>query len=217
MSDALLSHLSDGLKQMQLRVSNQQQQQLIDYVMMLAKWNRVHNLTAIKSPRDMVTRHVLDSLSISPYLSGDSLLDVGAGAGLPGIPLAIVHPQLSVTLVDRVSKKTQFMSIAASTLGLNNVQVEHCRIEALGGEPRYAMVTARAFAEVEQLCRLVEPWLAPQGKVLAMVGRALEHEQMESLRRLTAFTAPENHKLYVPGEQGDRNLVILQHCEPPQS
>ncbi|MEM7259783.1 MAG: 16S rRNA (guanine(527)-N(7))-methyltransferase RsmG [Pseudomonadota bacterium] len=217
MSDALLDSLASGLDQMRLQVTAQQQQQLIDYVQLLARWNRIHNLTAVKSPPAMVTRHLLDSLSISPYLRGDSLLDVGAGAGLPGIPLAITHPQLQVTLVDRVSKKTQFMSIAASTLGLGNVQVVHTRIEALGGEPRFAMVTARAFAEVDVLCRLCQPWLAADGRVLAMIGKALDHEQMESLRRLTAYTSPENHKLCVPGEQGDRNLVILQRCEAPQS
>ena len=197
---------------MQLSVTQAQQRQLVDYVQLLARWNRVHNLTAVKTPSKMIGRHLLDSLSISPYLQGDTLLDVGAGAGLPGIPLAIVHPGLSVTLIDSVQKKTHFMTIAAGTLGLCNVRVMHGRVEAADDLGQFAMVTARAFADVEFLCGVAAARLEPGGQVLAMTGVAPNHEQMESLARLTAYTGPQTHKLCVPGEQGERNLVILDRC-----
>lgn len=209
MSDHLLSSLADGLEAMQLPMSSAQQQCLLDYVLLIDKWNRVYNLTAVKTPAEMITRHLLDSLSISAFLKGDSILDIGAGAGLPGIPLAISHPALSVTLVDRVQKKWRFMTFAAGTLGLANVSVEHKRIEQLEAPQGFAMITARAFAEVDVLCRLSARLLRPDGRVLAMIGKPLNDEQMERLRAVEGFSPPEIHKLCVPGEQGDRNLVIL--------
>lgn len=207
------SSLASGLEQMQLQVPESRQILLVEYVVLLARWNKIHNLTAIKSPAQMITRHVLDSLSVSPFLQGQSLLDVGAGAGLPGIPLAIIHPELSVTLVDSVRKKTQFMAIAAGTLGVNNVQVRHSRVEELTDVGDFDMVTARAFTEVELLCQLTETLIRSGGRVLAMIGREPEREQMESFRRLAGYTELEIHKLCVPGEQGERNLVILTRRE----
>ncbi len=213
MRETLLAALAEGLAKMQLMVPAHQQQQLVDYVTLLARWNKVHNLTAVKAPVDMISRHVLDSLSISSFIQGPTLLDVGAGAGLPGIPLAITHPELSVTLVDSVHKKTQFMAISAASIGLENVHVVHGRVEAMDESKRFSMVTARAFSRVETLCTLTQGLIEPGGQVLAMIGRQLNHEQLESLQRLNGYTAPQFHKLCVPGEQGERNLVTLQCCE----
>lgn len=213
MPAALLESLHQGLEEMQLSVSDCMAQNLIDYVILLDRWNKVHNLTAIRSPLDMIARHLLDSLSIDPHLQGDSLLDIGAGAGLPSIPLAIVHPEISVTAVDSASKKTRFMTIAASTLGLRNLQVEHRRVETLQKELKVDMVTARAFADVDVLCRLAAPHLHSGGLLLAMVGKPPNREKMERLRRIEGYSTLEIQKLLVAGEKAERNLVILQRCQ----
>jgi 16S rRNA (guanine527-N7)-methyltransferase len=209
---SLREQLDAGLQQTSLSVSDSQRTKLVDYVLLLSKWNKTHNLTAIKSPAEMITRHVLDSLSISPYVTAGALLDVGAGAGLPGIPLAVTRDDISVTLVDSVNKKTQFMAFAATALGLANVTVQHSRIENLSVENQFPMVTARAFADIGKLCELTRGYVLPGGRILAMVGRVPEHEQMESFQQIAGFSLERIEKLLVPGEQAQRNLVILTRC-----
>ena len=209
---SLREQLDAGLQQTSLSVSDSQRTKLVDYVLLLSKWNKTHNLTAIKSPAEMITRHVLDSLSISPYVTAGALLDVGAGAGLPGIPLAVTRDDISVTLVDSVNKKTQFMAFAATARGLANVTVQHSRIENLSVENQFPMVTARAFADIGKLCELTRGYILPGGRILAMVGRVPEHEQMESFKQIAGFSLERIEKLLVPGEQAQRNLVILTRC-----
>ena len=208
--ESLRTLLDDGLAEMSLSIDDLQRSLLIDYVLLLSKWNKTHNLTAIRNPQDMITRHLLDSLSISEFVASGRLLDVGSGAGLPGIPLAIIRSDLSVTLVDSVKKKTQFMAFAASAMGLSNVTVEHTRIEDLDAPKAFPMVTARAFADINLLCDLTRRLITPNGQVLAMFGRFPEHEQMESFRQISGFSLQGIEKLQVPGEQAQRNLVILE-------
>lgn len=209
---SLQTLLEQGLEQMELTLAPEQSSKLVDYVLLLAKWNKTHNLTAVKSPQAMISRHILDSLTLCRYLGDGPLLDVGAGAGLPGIPLAIVNPELSVTLVDSVRKKTRFMEIAAATLALENVSVLHTRVESLDKEAHYSMVTARAFTAVMALCELTERLISPGGRLLAMIGQPLDHEHMESLQGMAGFSLFGTEKLCVPGEQGQRNLLILERC-----
>ena len=125
MAASLLQQIQQGCDDLALTLSEQQQQQLLDYVVLLGKWNKVYNLTSVRDIDEMVSRHLLDSLAILPYLSGVSLLDVGSGGGLPGIPLSIARPDLAVTLLDSNSKKTRFLQQVKAELGLDNVTVVH--------------------------------------------------------------------------------------------
>lgn len=179
--------------------------QLLAYRDLMLKWNRTYNLTALKDPARMVSHHLLDSLAILPWIAGPELLDVGSGAGLPGIPLAIARPDLRVTLVDAVQKKAAFQRQAAIELGLANVQVLHGRVEELQG--RYGMITSRAFADLADFVRLTRSLLAPGGRWLAMKGLAPEQE----LAALPAGVQVAGlHPLQVPGLDAARHLVILQ-------
>lgn len=212
LKDSLRLLLDDGLAKTPLRVDDAQRSKLIDYIVLLGKWNKTHNLTAIRHPQEMITRHLLDSLSISEHIKPGALLDVGAGAGLPGIPLAITRDDISVTLVDSVNKKTRFMEYVATALGLGNVAVKHTRIENLKAVEKFPMVTARAFADIGKLCDLTRDLIIPGGQILAMVGRLPEHEQTESFQQISGFSLQGIEKLLVPGEQAQRNLVILERC-----
>ncbi|WP_303784617.1 16S rRNA (guanine(527)-N(7))-methyltransferase RsmG [Azovibrio restrictus] len=179
--------------------------QLLAYRDLMLKWNRTYNLTALKDPARMVSHHLLDSLAILPWIAGPELLDVGSGAGLPGIPLAIARPDLRVTLVDAVQKKAAFQRQAAIELGLANVQALHGRVEELQG--RYGMITSRAFADLADFVRLTRSLLAPGGRWLAMKGLAPEQE----LAALPAGVQVAGlHPLQVPGLDAARHLVILQ-------
>ena len=127
----LKAQLEKGCAELQLQLSDQQKNQLLDYLALLQKWNKVYNLTSVRDPQGMLTRHILDSLSLIPYLQCNSLLDVGSGAGLPGIPVAICFPQMAVTLLDSNIKKTRFLQQVKAELKLNNVTVIHGRVEQL--------------------------------------------------------------------------------------
>jgi len=131
----LADKLAAGVVQMGLQISDEVQQQLLSYLALLDKWNKVYNLTAVREPLEMVTLHLLDSLSVLPYIKGPRLLDVGSGGGLPGIVLAICLPQLRVTTIDTVQKKTIFMRQVKGELGLDNLEVVHARVEAFETEP----------------------------------------------------------------------------------
>lgn len=208
--NALHAALRDGLEQMDLPVPDDAARQLIRYIALLAKWNKTHNLTAIRNPADMVRRHLLDSLSLYLYVDGENLLDVGAGAGLPGIPLAIVKPHLNVTLLDSVLKKTHFMTFAANDLGLSNVTVKHQRVERMQHDEGFQMVVARAFSSVDKLCSLTDHLLRPGGRILAMIGQPLSDQQTQELSESCGFAISLCEKLFVPGEHAMRNIVVLE-------
>ena len=178
---------------------------LANYVNLLVKWNKVINLTAVRDPHDMISRHILDSLSVHQHIDGDSLADVGAGAGLPGIPLAILKPHMNVTLIDSVAKKTRFMQHVALQLKLANVTVLHSRVEAV--ELQSDRVIARAFAAPDKLARLTRHLLPVRGKLLAMVGQMPNRDFLENI---AGFSLIETAKLTIPGETAERNIVILQ-------
>jgi len=211
----LQRQLAGGLLKMKLDVAEVDQQKLLQYVSTLHKWNKTHNLTAIRNPEQMISRHLLDSLSIVKYLNGQSLLDVGSGAGLPGIPLAVVKPHLNVTLLDSVLKKTRFMLFAAGELGLANVKVRHARVETLKSDGGYDMIVARAFSSIEKLCAVSGHLLANEGKILAMIGKPVDTDKSISTGAVQAddgneFSVIRSEKLFVPGETAQRNIVILQ-------
>lgn len=176
-------------------------------VRLLDKWNRVTNLTAVRDPQAMVTRHILDSLVVLPYIKGDSLLDVGTGAGLPGLPLAIAHPQLAVTLLDSNAKKVRFARQAVAELGLDNVEVVHARMQEYQPTRSFAMVISRAVASLDELYRQTAHLLRPGGRMLFMKGSVPEQE-INALQDGRAGLHIE--RLNVPGLAAERHLLWLE-------
>jgi len=180
---------------------------LLAYLDLLARWNRTYNLTAVRDPREMVPRHLLDSLAMEPFLDGiATLADLGTGPGLPGIPLAIARPRLRVTLVEANGKKARFLREAVRTLGLDNAEVAESRIEALDRPGAFDAITARALATLPQILGFGGHLLARGGRLLAMKGARPDEEiaalprgwRLEMLRRLT-----------VPGLDGERHLAVV--------
>ena len=197
--------LSSGLAEMGLVLPESAQQQLLAFSDLLLKWNKTYNLTALRDPAQVVSHHLLDSLVVLPYVTEAALLDVGSGGGLPGIPLAIARPALSVRMVDTVQKKTTFLQQAAIQLGLKNVAVDHARVENLQGQ--YAQISSRAFAELKLFVDLTRHLLAPDGRWLAMKGGRPDDE----IAALPADVVVEQIiPLHVPGLDAERHLIILK-------
>jgi len=201
----LLQQIQQGCDDLALTLSEKQRQQLLSYVMLLAKWNKVYNLTSVRDIDVMVSRHLLDSLTVLPFLVGHSLLDVGSGAGLPGIPIAIARPDLAVTLLDSNSKKTRFLQQAKAELELDNVSVIHERIEQ-ASLPEFDLVTARAFSTIADIIDLTERHCHDASRLLLMKGVYPEEELM---RVTGGFKLESVHVLEVPGYEGQRHLVEL--------
>lgn len=201
----LAERLDQGLARLDIAADDESRLGLLRLVSLLHKWNRAYNLTAVRDPLEMVSRHLLDSAAVLPWVRGPRLLDVGAGAGLPGLVLAILRPELAVTLLDSNGKKVRFQRQAVLELGLSNVTPVQARVEAIQG--RFDQVISRAFASLGDFVELSEHLLAPGGQWLAMKGPAVEDE----LAGLPAEVAPiARHELTVPFESGSRRLVILE-------
>jgi 16S rRNA (guanine527-N7)-methyltransferase len=180
---------------------------LLAYLDLLARWNRAYNLTAVRDPREMVPRHLLDSLAMEPFLDGiATLADLGTGPGLPGIPLAIARPGLRVTLVEANGKKARFLREAVRTLGLDNAEVAESRIEALDRPGAFDAITARALASLPQILGFGGHLLAPGGRLLAMKG-ARPDEEIAALPR--GWRLQTLHRLTVPGLDGERHLAVV--------
>lgn len=202
--------LASGLQEMGLKISAEQQQKLLDYVALICKWNRVHNLTAVREPLEMVTLHILDSLSVLTHIDCKHLLDVGSGAGLPSIPLAICLPELQVTAIDAVQKKVSFMRQAKAELGLKNFNAIHGRIEDQKVPSRempekFEVITSRAFSEIGLFVKLTQHLLAEGGKWLAMKGVIPQHEFEKS-----GIQPAEIKVLKVAGLDAERHLIVLK-------
>lgn len=181
---------------------------LLAYLGLLARWNAVYNLSAVRDPGEMLVRHVFDSLSVAPHLGAGALADLGSGAGLPGIPLALLDRARPVTLVESNGKKARFLRTALRELGLGNVDVvaeraEHARVD---GRP---WVAARALAPISELVRLADPWLHAEGSLLAMKGPGVDAE-LQSLP--DGFLVTAQHRLQVPGLDAERYLVVLKRA-----
>ncbi|MBA2690258.1 MAG: 16S rRNA (guanine(527)-N(7))-methyltransferase RsmG, partial [Burkholderiales bacterium] len=180
---------------------------LIDYIGLLAKWNKVHNLTAIRRQEQMISHHLLDSLAILPALEGKhKLLDVGSGGGLPGIPLALVESRLKVTLLDSSHKKTAFLRQSKAELGLTNVEVACARVEAWRPAEKFDVIVSRAFADLAEFAASAGWLLAPGGQLLAMKG-VYPFEEIAALH--PDFQVSKVVSLQVPGLDAARHLVIL--------
>lgn len=201
--------LSEGLHQLNLAqpLDEKQQSKLINYVELLDKWNKTYNLTAVRKPSEMVTRHLLDSLSICPYLRGKHILDVGTGAGLPGIPLAITFPDRSFTLLDSNNKKTRFVTQAVSELELSNVDVIQSRVENFQSPELFDTITTRAYSAIGGMVEQTSHLLAAEGVFLAMKGTnpVAEIDELPS-----NYVIDKSHVLKVPGLEEERHLLEIK-------
>lgn len=203
----LRARLDAGLAEMGLDPDSTQRQRLIEYVQLLVRWNRAYNLTAVREPRDMIARHLLDSLSVSRFLCGEEVLDVGTGAGLPGIPLAIVEPRRRFVLLDSNGKKIRFVRQASLTLGLANVMPVQARWDAYRPSPKFATIVARAFGPLAELRALAAELGARPARLLAMKGRAPEAEMADPSLAEDELIL---HRLSVPFIEGDRHLIEVR-------
>ena len=197
--------LASGLAALDITLAAEAQHKLLAFRDLLLKWNKTYNLTALRDPAQAISHHLLDSLAILPHVGTGNLLDVGSGGGLPGIPLAIARPDLSVSMVDTVQKKTTFLQQAVIELALKNVTVHHARVEEMQGQ--YDQISSRAFAEIGLFISLTRHLLAPNGRWLAMKGVRPDDE----LNALPAdITVETIIPLTVPGLDAERHLIILK-------
>ncbi len=203
--------LAQGADAMRLTLSPSQRQLLLGYLGLLARWNRTYNLTAVRDPALMVRRQLLDSLSILSWVDRGPVLDVGTGAGLPGIPLAIARPDLNFSLLDTNSKKTRFVQQVVGELALPNVEVIKSRVESLDRPGHYALIAARAVASLAEIVTLTGSLLAPGGRWLLMKGT----EPQQEIAALPSGLSAEVHRLPVPGERAARHLVVVYRSEHP--
>lgn len=205
--DALAQSLSAGLdEQFKGEVRPEQARQLLSYLQLIAKWNASYNLTAIRDPLEMIPRHVLDSLSVLYWIHGRIVLDAGTGAGLPGIPLAIVRPELTVTLLDSNGKKIRFLRHVKRRLNLGNVRPVQARLGKWLVEYKPTCIISRAFSNLAAFLEASKHLASRETMLLAMKGKYPETE-LEALPAWARVHAVE--KLAVPGLQEDRHLVIM--------
>lgn len=207
----LLPDLEDGLRELGLHPpgmdGGELAARLLEYLALLVRWNGAYNLTAIRDPRDMLVKHLLDSLSMHRFVGDERMADLGAGAGLPGIPLAILRPGLQVTLVESAGKKARFMREVQRQMGLDNIEVIEGRAEAVDRPGGFDCLVARALGTLGMILDIGGHLLTPQGRLLAMKG-TLPHEEIQALPagwRVRAIEA-----LQVPGLGAERHMVIVE-------
>lgn len=201
--------LAEGILDLGVPVSPDQQDLLLQYLLLLEKWNQVYNLTAIRDLARMVSAHLLDSLSVVSFLPEGSVLDVGSGAGLPGIPIAVARTASNVTLLDSNHKKAAFLRQAVADLGLKNASVVCERVESWNASDGFDVIISRAFSDLAEFVSLSGRLLAPKGVVVAMKGL----HPFEELERVPAgFRVKEVMVLRVPGLDAERHLVLIERA-----
>lgn len=206
--DSLSSQLAAGVEALGLQsvVTQDQQAQCLAYLTLLQKWNKVYNLTAVRDPQEMLVLHLLDSLSVLPYIQSGNLLDVGSGGGLPGLIIAITRPDVQVTTIDTVQKKAIFMRQVKAELGLSNAQVVHARVEAYTPSSPFTQVISRAFSDIALFKQLTTHLMAPGGRWLAMKGLVPTEEL-----QLAQVKPTEVIRLQVPNLQAERHLIVFEN------
>ena len=227
MKDKLEAMLEQGLRDLELGVSASAQQKLLHYLRLIVKWNKHFNLSGITAIQEMVPLHLLDSLAISPYLEGERILDIGSGAGLPGIPLAIANPDKNFVLLDSNGKKTRFLFQVKVALELSNVEVVDARVDEYLSTPdtgEFSLITCRAFSSLSSIVKMIEKPLASGTKLLAMKGVYPHHEIAELQQDNTLNSTPNKAsstdlnnyykvesviELTVPGVESQRHLVLI--------
>ncbi|HET7674396.1 MAG TPA: 16S rRNA (guanine(527)-N(7))-methyltransferase RsmG [Gammaproteobacteria bacterium] len=203
----LAAVLATGLAALQLDLEPAQQAKLCAYLELLEKWNRAYNLTAVRHSVDMVNRHLVDSLSVLPFLRGSRILDLGTGAGLPGIPVAIARREVSVVLLDGNGKKTRFCTQAIAELGLGNVEVMHARVENYRPKELFDIVVCRAFGSLATFVNSAGRLLHAGGRLVAMKGRVLQREMDEIPPE---FRLVEEVPLTLPALKDGHRIMVFE-------
>lgn len=204
--------LKQGIKDLQLELNDEQVEKLLDYLVLLNKWNSVYNLTSVRDPMQMVTLHLLDSLAAVPAFKGAvNVLDVGAGGGLPGMVLAISRPDMKVSMIDTVHKKTAFLNQVKAELGLANVTVYTKRVEQLEVKTKFDVITSRAFADLSDFVNWSGHLLQEGGRFIALKGTAPEDERE---RLPEPWKVMKLEPLTVPGLEAERHLVFIEAEKP---
>ena len=204
--EQLQQRLQAGLLALDVTLSENQKSTLLDFVELLVKWNKVYNLTAVRDPLKILDRHIIDSLSVLPFLQGRRIADIGAGAGIPGIPLAIALPDTQFVLLDSNRKKTRFMQQVKTELSLNNVEVVHSRVENYQPDQLFDSIISRAFASLKQMSQWASHLVVENGILLAMKGSYPEQEISELAN---SFEIKAVQKIEYPGLDADRYLVEI--------
>ena len=227
MTDRLEATLEQGLRELALGVPANAQQKLLHYLHLIVKWNKHFNLSGITAIQEMVPLHLLDSLAISPYLEGERILDIGSGAGLPGIPLAIANPDKSFVLLDSNGKKTRFLFQVKVALELSNVEIVDARVDeylSTADTGEFSLITCRAFSSLSSIVKMIEKPLASGTKLLAMKG-VYPHDEIAELQQDNTINSTSNKasstdldncykvesviELTVPGVESQRHLVLI--------
>jgi 16S rRNA (guanine527-N7)-methyltransferase len=199
--------LNNGLDALSMSLDDTQRDKLVGYVERLNKWNKAYNLTSVRDPEEMVTKHLLDALAVAPYLNGQHIVDVGTGPGLPGIPLAIAFPDKAFTLVDSLGKRVRFMTQCVHDLDIKNVLPIHSRIEDHVPAQKYDIVISRAFASLKDMLHWCQHLVDSQGSYLAMKGQVTQDELSEvSSHYLIKYI----ERLHVPELVGERHVVSIE-------
>lgn len=211
-NEAALSHkLQEGCEQLHIKLTQHQVTQLINYLALIHKWNKVYNLTAIKHPSAMLAYHILDSLSILPWIREGNVADIGSGAGLPGIVLAIAKPELKVTLVDSAAKRSDFMQHVKAQLNLPHINIINARAEAVPvTKLGYLSITSRALGTLEDVVQSTRQLANKQTHWLAMKGK---YPQDELIALPPDIDVLEVTRLHVPGVEGERHIVVMAKCD----
>jgi len=196
-----------GARELGVDLTKAQQEKLLGYLALLIKWNKAYNLTAVRDPDEMVSRHLLDSLSVVPFIGGERQLDVGSGGGMPGIPLAILFPDMKVTCLDSNGKKTRFLTQVKLELKLDNLEVIHSRAEAFKPQVPFTGIISRAFSSLEDFTQWTRHMGDKETRWLAMKGL---HPADELVALPADFHLESAQALAVPGCQGQRHLLILR-------
>jgi 16S rRNA (guanine527-N7)-methyltransferase len=203
------AQLERGLEELGLEIGRPGRKKLLDFAELLEKWNRVYNLTGIRGTEQIVTGHLLDCLAIVPHVDGTDALDIGSGAGFPGIPLAIARPEMRMTLLDSNQKKTAFLREAVSHLMLDKTTVICDRVESWQPQEKFDVIVSRAFADLGETIKIARHLLAPGGTFAAMKG-VLPDEEMERLPQ--GYRVREALRLAVPGLEAERHLILMERA-----
>jgi len=207
LEDELLAVLKNSLKSCDLVVTQEQQQQLINYVLLMHKWNKTYNLTSVRDPRQMVIKHIVDSIVVAPFLEHVRYIDVGTGPGLPGIPLAIMCPDKHFVLLDSLGKRVRFMKQVAYELKIDNIQPVQSRVEDFVPDVKIDGVLSRAFASLKDMLHWCQHLIDSDGVFLALKGQIPTCE-LDELP--LGFVLQDTVKLNVPGLDGERHIVKIK-------
>jgi len=204
---ALRPALAEGLEQLAIPADDTSVDALLHYLTELERWNKTYNLTAVRDPKEMVTRHVLDSYAAQPYISGIRIIDVGTGAGLPGIPLALANPDMRFVLLDSNGKKVRFLQHVVGDLGLHNVTLVQARVADYAADSGFDTVVCRAFTSLAEFVADSGHLAAPEGRLVAMKGK-LPRDELNELPE--GWSAEAVEPVHVPGLDAERHIIVIR-------